>query len=241
MAEHPVTGLFVVVEAADGSGKTSIVDHLVPILASTGRTVRRIDRGRPNGDRAHADLVRAVDRLFRSDAATDAGWEQLSLAAAVQYRSILHAQVAPAVAAGEVVIAESWWDKTRIRLGVEAAAHHGHSVERQHAFAAWQQSLLPPAASADRQRLTVHIDTPQPDRTAWYRAAGCPAPYLDHNGKLSRDPDGYGRFTELIAARLRDVCAGQGWPTVTNGGARTADAAAADLHRLIADRLAQPA
>ncbi|WP_018545364.1 hypothetical protein [Streptomyces sp. LaPpAH-108] len=236
MAEHPVTGLFVVIEAADGSGKTTIVDHLVPALASTGRAVRRIDRARPDGDRAHADLVRAIDQLFRSDTATDAGWEHLSLAAAVQYRSILHAQVVPALDAGEIVIAESWWEKTRIRLGVEAATHHGWSSEQQHAFAAWQQSLLPP----DRQQLTIHIDTTQQDRITWYRADGCPDPYLDHTGCLSRDPDGYGRFTELIATRLREVSTEQHWLTVTNGGSRPAAAAAAEIHHLITDRLTEP-
>ncbi|BDH07154.1 hypothetical protein [Streptomyces seoulensis] len=232
MAEDPLKGLFVVIEAADGSGKTTIVDHLVPALLSTGRVVRRIDRALPDGDHAHADLVRAVDRLFRSADATDAGWEHLSLAAAVQYRSILHAQIAPAIAAGEIVIAESWWDKTWIRLGVEAAIYHGHSPEQQHAFTAWQRSLLP----ADPQCFTVHIDTAQEDRTAWYRAAGCPDPYLDHTGNLSHDPHGFGCFTERIATGLRALATELHWPTVTNDASRTAASVAAKLHRLIADR-----
>ncbi|MER5638135.1 hypothetical protein ABT095_14400 [Kitasatospora sp. NPDC002227] len=242
MAEHPGgQGLFVVIEAADGSGKTAITDHLVPALAATGRTVHRIDRDRPEGEGPHAQLVRAVNTLFRSDAATDAGWELLSLAAAVQYRSILHTQVAPAVAAGTVVIAESWWDKTWIRLGLEAAHHHDRTAQQQDAFAAWQRSLLPPGLLPERQHLTVLVDTTRGDRTTWYRAAGCPDPYLDRAGALSHDPDGYGRFTEHIAVRLRTLATEQHWPTVANHASRPAATAAAELHRLITDRLDQAA
>lgn len=236
MAKHLVTGLFVVIEGADGSGKTAVVDQLVPDLARAGRVVRRIDRGRPDGEAAHADVVRAVDRLFRSEKATDAGWEYLSLAAAVQYRSIVHAQVAPAVAAGEIVVAESWWDKTWIRLGTEAASVCDHSPERQRAFTGWQRTLQPPGLPPDRQ-LTVHIDTPERDRVNWYRTAGCPDPYLDHTGTRSRDPAGYGRFTEVIASRLREVAVEQHRPTIRNGRDRTVAEVVAKLHRLITDRL----
>ncbi|MFJ5122397.1 hypothetical protein [Kitasatospora sp. NPDC088548] len=238
MAEHPVgTGLFVVIEAADGSGKTAVTDHLVPLLASTGRTVHRIDRAWSDGDGPHAELVRAVNALFRSEAATAAGWEVLSLAAATQYATILRSQIEPAVRAGDIVIAESWWDKTRARLSLEATIALDLDSEQHRALTAWQSHLLPPSPLPVDQHLTVLVDAARHDRVAWYRAAGCPDPYLDRTGPDSHDPDGFGHFTEHIADQLRQVAAERAWPTVTNGGHRTVAEAATELHLLITDQL----
>ncbi len=102
----------------------------------------------------------------------------LSLAAATQYATILRSQIEPAVEAGEVVIAESWWDKT------------------------WQRRLLPPSPLPAHQHLTVLVDVAQHDRVACYQAAGRPDPYVDHTGPDSHHPDGFGRFTEHIADQL---------------------------------------
>ncbi len=234
MAEQ--LGLFVVLEGADGCGKSGITDHLVPALQAAGHAVRRIERGRPTGDPAHADLVRAVNRLFRSPQATATGWEHLTLAAAAQYHSILHAQVAPAVAAGQIVIAESWWDKTWVRLGLEAELSQGLDVRRRQQLEAWQRSLLPPGPLPAHQRLTVLVDTPQQDRVTWYKAAHCPDPVLSRTGVWSHDPDEYGDFTEHIAVRLRHVAAQQGWPAVTNSCRRTPAQVAADLCDLVERR-----
>ncbi|MFD0403779.1 hypothetical protein [Kitasatospora sp. NPDC127116] len=98
MADQP--GVFAVLEGADGSGRSAITEQPVAVLRSAGHPARRLDHARPTGDRAHAAPVRAVNQLIRSPTATEAGWEHLSLAAAAQYHSIVHAQVAPAVAAG---------------------------------------------------------------------------------------------------------------------------------------------
>ena len=175
MAERP-RGLFVMLEGADGSGKSTIADHLVPALRSAGHTVRRIARSQPTGDPLHADLVRAVDQLFRAPDATAPGWEFLSLAAAAQYHSILYAQVAPRVQDGEVVIAESWWDKTWIRLGLEPETCRRLDMHATRQLRAWQRDLLPPSPLPHHQHLTILIDTPQPDRVNWYKAADCPDP-----------------------------------------------------------------
>jgi energy-coupling factor transporter ATP-binding protein EcfA2 len=44
VAHEQPGGLFVVLEGTDGSGKSTLVDHLVPLLHRSGRTVRRINR-----------------------------------------------------------------------------------------------------------------------------------------------------------------------------------------------------
>ena len=234
-------GLFVAIEAADGSGKTAVVDHLVPALQAAGHTVRRIDRSRPEGTTAHTGLLRAVNSLFRSADATAAGWEVLSLAAATQYATILRSQIEPAVRAGEVVIAESWWDKTWSRLSLEATIALALAPEQQRAFTTWQRRLLPPSPLPAHQHLTILVDIAQHDRVAWYRAAGCPDPYLDHTGPDSHHPDGFGRFAEHIADQLRHLAAEHAWPTVTNDAHRTVAEVAAELHQLITDQLSPSA
>ncbi|MFD9687355.1 dTMP kinase [Kitasatospora sp. NPDC059088] len=234
MADQP--GLFTVLEGTDGSGKSAITEQLVAALRAAGHTVRRLDRARPTGETAHAALVRAVNELFRSPTATAAGWEHLSLAAAAQYHSILHAQVVPAVAAGEIVIADSWWDKTWVRLGLEAEIVQHLDEHRRRALQEWQQALLPPSPLPVHQRLTVLIDTPMRDRIAWYQAAGCPDAVLGRTGVLTRETEEYGEFTERIATGLRELAARHRWPVVANGTHRTAAQAATDLCALIEQR-----
>jgi len=229
-------GLFLVLEGADGCGKSTVADDLVPLLRSAGRTVRRIERGRPTGNRVHADLVRAVDQLFRSPDATAAGWEHLSLSAAAQYHSILHAQVAPAVAADEVVIAESWWDKTWVRLGLEAELCQSLDALERDRLREWQCGLLPPSPLPARRRLTVLIDAARHDRVTWYKAACCPEPVLARTGVPTRDPDEYGEFTEHIATRLHRLADQHGWPVVPNGAHRTTTDVAGELCDLVARR-----
>jgi energy-coupling factor transporter ATP-binding protein EcfA2 len=241
MAHEQPGGLFVVLEGADGSGKSTLVDHLVPLLHRSGRTVRRINRSSPEGHPAHVSLVRAVDQVFRTAHATPASWELLSLAAAAQYRSILHAQIEPAIKAGEIVIAESWWDKTWIRFGLEAEICLDLSEAQQRALGSWQRRLLPPGPLPAHWHLTVLVQADQQDRVCWYKAAGCPDSFYDRWGAVSHNPDEYGYFTECIAERLRDVADDRGWPIVANGVHRDAVDVAADLHQAIEDHLAQPA
>ncbi|WP_153466764.1 dTMP kinase [Streptomyces kaniharaensis] len=229
-------GLFTVLEGADGSGKSAITEQLVAALHAVGHTVRRLDRARPTGDAPHAALVRAVNELFRSPTATASGWEHLSLAAAAQYHSVLHAQVVPAVAGGEIVIADSWWDKTWVRLGLEAEIVHNLDEHRRRALQERQQALLPPSPLPARLRLTVLIDTPLRDRIAWYQAAGCPDAVLGRAGVLTRDTEEFGEFTERIATGLRQLASLHGWPVVANGVHRTAAQAATDLCALIEQR-----
>lgn len=224
-------GLFVIVEGADGSGKSAAVDHLVRRLRCDGHQVHRIDRGRPGGPAEYASLVTAVDAVFRSGHDLGADWTLLSLAAATQYTAILHGQVLPAVHDGAIVIAESWWNKTWIRLAIEASIHLKLKTSDLETFQSWQRALIPPATRC--WELTVVVNASQQDRSDWYAASEAKEPIYAPDGRLSVDPVEFGRFTEQIAAGLRETALQNQWPIVHNHRGRTPDDVAAEIYSLI--------
>ncbi|MFE2944707.1 hypothetical protein ACFXKG_37565 [Streptomyces sp. NPDC059255] len=227
------TGLFLVIEGADGSGKSAAVRHLARVLAEQGHTVATTDRAHPYGRREYADLVRAVGGLFHSGHTLATSFDLLSLAAATQYTAILHGQVEPQVAQGTVVIAESWWDKTWIRLGIEAQLCHSHDQPWLDGFWSWQQSLMPPPTLPPHQYVTVLIDTPEADRVHWYGAGGRHEPVYDTHGAVSHDPADYGAFTSRIADQLALVACERDWPVVANNRHRTVPEVSGDLAVLV--------
>jgi hypothetical protein len=230
-------GIFVAVEGADGSGKTEAVSELMRLLGQDGMPARRIVRSNPSGPPAYTGLVRGVDTLFRAGPVTPASWELLSLAAAAQYLAIMHCEIGPAVADGVIVIADSWWNKTWIRLAIEAGIHRRHTPKQGQRFRAWQQALLPvPAPGADRQ-FTVVINAAPQDRARWYERAGCPDTVFDDQGAPSRDPDVFASFTSCIAGELRELAARHRWPVVRNSAVMSPADVAAQIRALIYDRL----
>jgi hypothetical protein len=241
-ANQHMNGLFVVVEGADGSGKSAAVDRLVPLLRRDGYRVHRIDRARPDGPPEYANLIRAVDAIFRSAHDLGTNWHLLSLAAAAQYTTIIDGQVAPAVSDGAIVIAESWWNKTWIRLAVEAGIHLDLAPRHLTAFQSWQRALIPPPARA--WEMTVVVNAPEKDRSGWYAANETKEPIYARDGRLSVDPAEFGRFTEQIALGLREAATHHQWPLVHNHHARTPDDVALEIRSFIdaarADSLTHP-
>lgn len=230
-------GIFVAVEGADGSGKTAAVTELMELLRQDGQPATRIIRARPSGPAAYAGLVRGVDQLFRSAADTPASWELLSLAAAAQYLAIMHCEIAPAVADGMIVIADSWWNKTWIRLAIEADIRRQHSPAHKQRFRAWQQDLLPASPPGAEHQFTVVIEAAAGDRTRWYERAGCPDTVFDDQGAPSRDPAVFAAFTGYIAGELRELAAQHGWPVIVNSDALSPAQVAGQLRALIYGRL----
>jgi hypothetical protein len=230
-------GIFVAVEGADGSGKTAAVTELMELLRQDGRPARRIMRARPSGPAAYAGLVRGVGQLFCSAAETPASWELLSVAAAAQYLAIMQCEIAPAVADGLIVIADSWWTKTWIRLAIEADIRRQHSPADKQRFRAWQQDLLPACPPGTDQQFTVVIEAAAGDRARWYQRAGCPDTVLDDHGAPSRDPAAFAAFTTYIAGELRELAAQRRWPVIINSEALSPAHVADQLRALIYGRL----
>ena len=235
--QRPGKGIFVAVEGADGSGKTEAVSELMRLLRQDGRPARRIVRSSPSGPPAYTGLVRGVDTLFRAGPALPASWELLSLAAAAQYLAIMHCEIGPPVAEGTIVIADSWWNKTWIRLAIEAGICHRHTPEQAQRFRAWQQALLPVPAPIAGSQFTVVIDAAPQDRARWYEHAGCPDTVFDDDGAPSRDPSVFASFTSRIAGELRELAAWHQWPVVRNSAAMSPADVAAQIRALIYDRL----
>ncbi|MFF5980671.1 dTMP kinase [Streptomyces olindensis] len=215
----PDHGTFVVLEGADGSGKSTLTDFVVENLRSGGRTVRRIHREKSeeHGKPEYADLVEAVRNIFRIGDEAAVPFELLTLASAAQHATIYHSQIAPAVAAGEVVIAESWWDKTWIRLGIEAQLCLKLDDTELEEFWAWQRPLFPPAPYIPTPDVTILVETPESDRSYWYSATNRYEPVFDEHGVVSHDAQEYGRFTSRIAEELRKVAEEKHWPVLSNG------------------------
>jgi hypothetical protein len=235
--QRTAQGIFVAVEGADGSGKTEAVSELMRLLREDGSPARRIIRSSPSGSPAYTRLVRGVDALFRAGPATPASRELLSVAAAAQYLAIMHCEIGPSIAEGGIVIADSWWNKTWIRLAIEADICNRHTQEQGQRFRAWQQALLPlPAPLADRH-FTVIVDATPQDRARWYEHAGCPDTVFDDQGAPSRDPEVFAFFTSRIADELREFAARHQWPVVRNSAAMSPADVARQLRALIYDRL----
>lgn len=240
MTEKRAPGLFVVLEGADGSGKTALTEAVVDTLRRRGHEARATQRNQPlgHGHPTYSQFIAAVVRLFRADAADNVPLDLLTLAAAAQYTAILHSQVIPAVADGDIVVADGWWDKVWIRLGIEAQRCLGLNDAERDAFWDWQQSLFPSLPGVSP--LTVLVDTRVEDRIRWQMAAGCPEVVYDLHGRESTDPQVFGDFTALIAGKLSEIAVGDRWPTVRNGSDRGIPEVATDLVELIEGFLARP-
>ncbi|MFD7027450.1 dTMP kinase [Streptomyces sp. NPDC059917] len=227
--------MFVVLEGADGSGKSTLTDSIIEILRQEGRVVRRIHREKSEEhySEEYANLVEAVRNLFRVGDEAAVSFDLLTLASATQYAAIYHSQVSPSLAAGEIVIAESWWDKTWIRLGIEAQLCLKLDDAQLHEFWEWQRPIFPPSPYVPTPDLTVLVETPESDRVRWYSDANRYEPVFDDSGVVSHDARDYGKFTSRIAKELRVVAEEKRWPIISNGRGQSPHDAARRLMELI--------
>ncbi|MEU8729360.1 hypothetical protein AB0C68_08320 [Streptomyces tendae] len=231
-------GLFVVLEGADGSGKSAIAAELARLLEAEGRKVAPVLRDDPPAADSRAGLVRAVGRLFDEAKADGTRISTLSLAAAAQYSALLDSQVEPALDKGVIMIAESWWAKTWARLAIEAVRRGEISgVAAATRFQEWQRTLLPGREAIAPRHLTILVEAPQADRQAWYEQAGCPSPVYDLSGRTSYAPEVYGRFTQELAETLHGQAARAGWMIVGNDASRSPARGAVEIGEAVRKRL----
>ncbi|OLT30497.1 hypothetical protein BJF79_09635 [Actinomadura sp. CNU-125] len=237
MPQSTLPGLFLVVEGADGSGKSAIVGRLVRRLEQDGRCVDRLRRDDPLGPAEYTDIITAVGSLFRAASDLSTSFQVLSLAAATQYAALLESQVMDGLGQGRIVIAESWWAKTWARLGIEACRRGALPEHALPAFSEWQRNLLPDDLLPRTNSVTVLVEAGEEDRRGWYEQAGCPDPVYDPSGATTYAPREFVAFTSELAAVLRGLGRARGWPTVRNGRDRTIDEVCDDLLRAIDEHL----
>ncbi|MEV0648340.1 hypothetical protein AB0I28_24055 [Phytomonospora sp. NPDC050363] len=244
LRREPGTGLFVVIEGADGSGKSTVVDELTDELGRRGHVARKVDRSHPYGDAPYARFVEAVDgifrdgdRLFRSPASVGSGYDLLSLAGAAQYVALVYGQVLPIIDTGGIAIAESWWTKTWVRLSLEVARRLTPAADKLADFRRWQSGLISgPVVPPDRM-LTIVVEADQRDRVKWHEASSSEQRVFDRTGRSTSEAEAFGDFTEEIARGVRDVGRAEGWPSVRNGSDMTPRAVSVELAVLVQQTL----
>lgn len=233
VSRKPTGGLFVVLEGADGSGKSAVVDLLVRRLADEGCLVRTVRREDPVGAERYSSFVTAAGRIFGAAQSLDTGFAVLSLVGAAQYAVLVESQVMPALEKGEVIVAESWWGKTWARLAVEAFRRGDLSVSRREFFQDWQRSLLPEDLLPAANVVTILIEAAPDDRSRWYREAGCPDPVYNESGHTSYDPDDFMEFTTKLSDILHEHALSNSWPIIKNGEGRAAPEIAEDVLNIV--------
>jgi hypothetical protein len=230
-------GLFVVVEGADGSGKSAVVNLLVDRLADQAQPARVVRRENPVGTEEYSSFVAAAGRIFGAAQALGTGFGVLSLIGAAQYAVLVESQVMPALESGEVIIAESWWGKTWARLSVEAFRRGALSMHGIKSFEDWQCSLLPHDLVPTTNMITVLIEAAENDRLRWYKEAGGLDPVYDTAGYTSYDPCEFAQFTTELGNILHEHALSNGWPIIQNGMDRTVEEVTEDLLDIVNWRL----
>ncbi|WP_157880060.1 hypothetical protein [Streptomyces natalensis] len=217
MAVQDRSGLFLVLEGADGSGKSAVVGELISLAENEGIPMHRILRESPRGHQSYANLIRAVGGLFKDGDELEVQWDLLSLAAAAQYLALLQSEVEEIVLGGGVVVAESWWHKTRVRMAIEASIRQQHNLVQAEKFRNWQRDLMPVSRRlGPHQQMTVLLEADMEDRIHWYQNGGCIEPVYDSQGAVSHDATHFGTFTQQIANELRLNAQAEDWPVVLN-------------------------
>jgi thymidylate kinase len=233
---RPMRGLFVVVEGADGSGKSAAVDLLLGGLAEQARPVRAVRREAPVGAEEYASFVSAAGRVFGAAGGLSTDFRVLSLIGAAQYAALVDSQVKPAIESGEVIIAGSWWAKTWARLSIEAS-RRGALKARKEEFRNWQRQLFPEDLTPAANTITVLLEAPEDDRLRWYAEAGCIGPVYDSAGIPSHEPSEFAKFTTELGNILRSHATSKGWPIIKNGSGRTVQEVADELLGIVSRRL----
>lgn len=216
-------GRFVILEGADGTGKTTILREIRQATANLGDEVVVPSRSRPPADNVYAGLVKEIARFYADGDEQRLPNRLLLTAAATQYQAMYYGQVRPALDRGALVLTDGWWNKTWSRLVVEEAAEcRGRGRALDPAYAAWARALFANEDLTDDRIRTVLVETPQVLRRQWYSMKPDRECIFDRLGRDTFDPDEFAWFTEEIQEYLRGMAAEHGWPVLVNDGSRSA-------------------
>lgn len=205
-----MSGRFVVLEGADGAGKSTQVERLAAWVRALGTEAveTREPGGTPTGR-----AIRAV--LLEGDDALDPRAEALLMAA--DRAQSLAEVVRPALARGAWVISDRHVPSSLVYQGVARDL----GVEEVAAVNAWATDGL-------RPDVVVLLDLP--DDEAQTRRAGRGA-----EDRLEREGDG---FHATVRAAYRSLAAAEGWAVVDASGAP--ETVAARVAALVEARLGRP-
>lgn len=112
--------MFVCLEGIDGAGKTTVAGELVCLLEAAGRPVRLLEHnavrvGDPFVD-PYLDSLRGLWRTSLGGPFFKLGDLHWVLAKASYYAIVDHCAIAPALAAGQIVLADGWFYKFAARI-----------------------------------------------------------------------------------------------------------------------------
>jgi len=207
----------VVLEGADGSGKSTIANLVCAELRARGYAVVRVSRVSPFGRTVYADIVAGIAEMFR--AADDVGspLHLLALGAAMQHATMFESQVRPALEDGAHVIADSRWTKTRVRFAVEARRCTDWREADHQQFDDWLANLfLYSYADRESDVVNVLIDSSKRDRANWYSLLRVRQAVYDRHGSCTQDPAEFGDFTDEMQKQLRAIATRLRWAQVRN-------------------------
>ena len=205
-----MTGRFIVLEGADGTGKSTQVARLAAWAREGG--VEVVETREPGGT-ASGRAVRAV--LLEGEDALDARAEALLMAA--DRAQALAELVRPAIARGAWVVSDRHVPSSLVYQGVA----RGLGVDEVAGLNAW-------ATAGTVPDLVVVLDLP--DREVEVRRAG-----RGTGDRLEREDDG---FHATVRTAYRDLAAARGWDLVDASG--DPEAVAARVRALVEARLGRP-
>ena len=220
---RPTLGRFVILEGADGTGKTTLLREIRRAATAAEREVVVPSRSRPAVDDVYAGLVKEIARFYADGDEQRLPNRLLLTAAATQYQAMYHGQVLPALDRGALVLTDGWWNKTWSRLVVEQAAEcRGRGTTLDPGYHTWASGLFANEYLADDRIRTFLVDTPRELRRQWYSAKPDRECVFDRFGRDSSDPEAFAWFTEEIQDLLRGMAAEHRWPVLVNDGSRPA-------------------
>ena len=205
-----MTGRFIVLEGADGTGKSTQVARLAAWAREGG--VEVVETREPGGT-ASGRAVRAV--LLEGEDALDARAEALLMAA--DRAQALAELVRPAIGRGAWVVSDRHVPSSLVYQGVA----RGLGVDEVAGLNAW-------ATAGTVPDLVVVLDLP--DREVEVRRAG-----RGTGDRLEREDDG---FHATVRTAYRDLAAARGWDLVDASG--DPEAVAARVRALVEARLGRP-
>jgi thymidylate kinase len=211
---------FIILEGADGAGKSAVAVATAEALRGHGHTVIALGRNNARGPSELTDLVGQIRTLYGAADRIGLPSALLGLVAATQYRALVEGTLHDLKpGSGVVVIADSWSYKACARLLVESRRGARYTAADCADLDNWLRSLLEfPHERADFTTIMIRADAK--DRQAWHESSGHRPRVYDAVGAPSMDTEDYVSYTDELQAVLQRYATRYGWPVVVNADGR---------------------